>query len=118
MGATRSFTTHTIGTASLTAEADDYLTWNISAPLRPWYPPPPTPANDDDDADDDNDAFVHYEMLSDGVTGYIGIGEEEIEDMAEQMANALVDLRSQGAAGLIMDMRGEKNTRFWGDIFM
>ena len=45
-------------------------------------------------------------MLSDGATGYIGIGEEEIPDMASKMANALADLRSLGATRLVMDMRG------------
>ena len=105
VGTERSFTwsrSHHAATATLTAEADDFLTWNICAPLRPWY------HGDDDNDDDDDEAaeIFHYQMLSDGVTGYIGIGEEEIEDMAEQMVNALVDLRSRGATGLVMDMRG------------
>ena len=103
VGNARSFATTADGfDRSLTLDAydDEYLTWNISAPLRLWFPPPPAPPGED------AEAVFHHQMLSDGVTGYIGIGEEEIEDMEEQMATALTALRAAGATGLAMDMRG------------
>ena len=45
-------------------------------------------------------------MLSDGVTGYIGIGEEDVAEMGLNMARALANLTAHGAEAIVLDIRG------------
>ena len=85
-------------TVTLTAEDDGYRTWDLTGPSTPFFPPPPSPAGD-------KKAVLHYRMLSSQV-GYIGIGEEEVKKMSKMMAVALTNLTSQGAQGIVLDIRG------------
>lgn len=84
---------------SIQAEADDLLTWNLTAPTSPWFDRwsgVDTP---------DGSAHVHHRMVN-SKTGYIGIGEEDVEDMGLEMATAIAALTEQGAEQMIVDLRG------------
>ena len=109
VGTTRSWLVRgpvTFKQVDLVAAADDYLTFNLSSPKSPFYPPPPPSDN----------AEVHRRLLpatpgSPMKVGYIGIGDEDIgsgsyKAMAKELAGALAELTAAGMDALVLDIRG------------
>ena len=81
-----------------TATADDFLTWNLTAPSSPYF---------DRWGPEAEDGSVHIQtkMVSETV-GLIGVAEEDVDEMGLEMARAIATLQQQGATGIIVDLRG------------
>ena len=99
IGTRRSWTIAGRSEISIEASADDYLTWNLTAPSSPYF--------DRWSGVDAPDGSVHvHHRMVDSDTGYIGIGEEDVDEMGLEMAKAIADLTAQGAKRMIVDLRG------------